>query len=303
LSNTEIVNKIMKLKKERHAVILAHLYQPAEIQDIADFVGDSLELSRTAKETDADVIVFCGVTFMAETAKILSPDRMVLLPDPTADCPMANGITAQEILQMKEQFPEAAVVCYVNSSIEVKAVSDICCTSANAVSVVQSLPEQQVIFVPDQNLGSYIATFCPEKQIILAKGYCPTHHFLTVQQVTETKKQHPEALLLVHPECPLEISHMADLTGSTAQIIDYAIRSPAKEFIIATEEGILYKLKCECPDKQFYPASPYLICPNMKKTTLTNLAAALEQLKFVVEVDEEVRQKAAISLERMLALS
>ncbi len=303
MSNTELIKKIEKLKKERHAVILAHLYQPAEIQDIADFVGDSLELSRMAKATTAEVIVFCGVTFMAETAKILSPERTVLLPDVTAGCPMADSITAQEILRLKEQYPEAAVVCYVNSSIEVKAVSDICCTSANAVKIVQSLTEQQVIFVPDQNLGRYIATFCPEKQIILAKGFCPTHHFITVQQVNETKKQHPAALLLVHPECPLEISRMSDLTGSTAQIIDFAAHSPTQEFIIATEEGILHQLQLACPGKQFYPAAPRLICANMKKTTLANLAAALEELKYVVQVDENVRQKAALSLERMLALS
>ena len=302
MQDSEIIQGIYDLKKERNAVIIAHLYQWPQIQDIADFVGDSLDLSRKAKDTNADVIVFCGVKFMAETAKILSPHKTVLLPELQAGCPMADMVTPEDVLRLRKEHPKAAVVCYVNSSADVKAVSDICCTSSNAVKVVSSLKEDEIIFVPDRNLGHYVSRFLPEKQFILFSGYCPTHNKITPADVDKVRASWPDSPILVHPECVPEVIDKADFTGSTAQIIDYAQKSKEESFIIGTESGVLHRLQQVCPSKQFYTLHAAMVCPNMKKTTLTHVYNALDKLQYQIELDEEVSKKAVGSLERMLAV-
>lgn len=302
MEQTAEIMEILRLKKEHNAVILAHLYQWPEVQDIADFVGDSLELSRKAKETQSDVIVFCGVTFMAETAKIVNPEKMVLLPAPEAGCPMADMVTAGDVEKLRKEHPRAAVVCYVNSSAEVKAVSDICCTSSNAVKVVGSLKEDEIIFVPDRNLGHYVSTFFPKKKFILSDGFCPTHNKISVRDVEQVRAARPDTPILVHPECRPEILNASDFIGSTAQIIDYAVKSDSSELIIGTEIGVLHRLQLLCPDKRFYSLHPAMVCPNMKKTTLENVLESLQKLQYRIELDENLMQKALISLERMLAL-
>lgn len=297
----DVLERIRQLKKEKNAVILAHLYQRPEIQDLADFVGDSLDLSRKAKRTDAQVIVFCGVWFMAETAKIISPDKTVLLPEPDAGCPMADMVTPEDVLKLRASHPEAAVVCYVNSSAEVKAVSDICCTSSNAVKVVSSLKEEEIIFVPDKNLGHYVSRFVPGKRFVFHSGYCPTHNRIAISDMEKAKASRPEALVLVHPECRPEIVDMADFTGSTAQIIEYACRSTHDEFIIGTESGVLHKMQKLCPDKKFY-AVRAMVCPNMKKTSVESVLSALTTFKHEMILDKEIIQKAAGSIDKMLAI-
>ncbi len=299
----QLSNDIARLKKERNAVILAHFYQRPEVQDVADFIGDSLALSQQAAKTDADVIVFCGVHFMAESASILSPDKIVVLPDEQAGCPMADMVDAVQLERKKQEYPDATVVCYVNTSAEVKAVCDVACTSANAVNVVASLPEDKpIIFVPDKNLGHYVVTQTG-REMILWKGYCGTHHRLTVEDVLKTKAQHPEALVMVHPECHPEVVALADKVSSTAGMINFARENDAREFIVATEMGILHPLKKRCPDKQFYMASNKLVCPNMKKTTLDKVHQALTNLEPRVTVPEKVRKRAIRCLERMLEIS
>ncbi|MDP2892419.1 MAG: quinolinate synthase NadA [Bacillota bacterium] len=298
----ELIDKINDLKKRRNAVILAHFYQLPEIQDIADFVGDSLELSRKAKDTTADVIVFCGVYFMAENAKILSPDKTVLLPHLYAGCPMADMITPEDVASLRAQHPAAAVVCYVNSSAAVKAASDICCTSSNAVKVVSSLPEKEIIFIPDKNLGHYVSRFVKDKRFILFDGWCHVHNDITVEDVEKARRDHPHALLLVHPECIPEVVDRADFTGSTSQIIDYAVKSDSGEFVIGTESGILYRLTQLCPRKRFFKLSGLLVCPNMKKTSLQSVFNSLEKMENRIEIDEKVMKGAAESLNRMLSL-
>ncbi len=294
--------EIQKLKKDRRAVILSHYYQRPEIQEVADFVGDSLELSRQAAQTDAEVIVFCGVHFMAESAAILSPDKIVVLPEENAGCPMAEMITAIDLVRWKESFPGATVVCYVNTSAEVKAESDIACTSANAVKVVNALPpEKNILFVPDQNLGNYVARQTGRK-IYVWEGYCHTHAKLTRAEVLAAKKEHPDALVLVHPECRPEVVELADQVASTSGILRFARVDAAKKFIIGTETGILHQLSRQCPGKEFYPASPKMICPNMKATTLEKLHRALETCEPRVTVPPDVRVRALKSLERMLAI-
>lgn len=294
---------IEQKKQELGAIILAHYYQLPEIQAIADFVGDSLQMARQAASTDARVIVCCGVKFMAESAKILSPEKMVILPDIQAGCPMADMITAAQLREMKLAHPEAAVVCYVNSSAEVKAESDICCTSSNAVNVVRSIPEERpIIFVPDRNLGAYAASQTGRK-MILWEGCCPIHDKLTREEVEEQKVLHPEALLAVHPECLPEVCQMADAVCSTGGILQYVKSSQAKEFIIGTEEGFLYTLQQNCPDKQFYLARGDFQCRDMKYITLEKLVDSLAGLQYQVEVGAEIIKRARIVLDRMIAIN
>ena len=298
----DLMNQINKLKKERNAVIVAHNYQIDEVQEIADVVGDSLALSRYCAQNPADVIVFCGVHFMAESAKILAPQKTVLLPEKHAGCPMADMVTADALRKKKKEYPNATVVCYINSSAEVKAETDICCTSSNAIDIARSVKENDILFVPDCNLGSYVAAKVPEKNIILWEGYCITHHRVRADSVKKAKENYPNALVLVHPECREEVVALADFVGSTKQIIDYARQSDAAEFIIGTEMGVMYTLRNENPDKQFYLLSPGLICPNMKMTTLESVANALENMCEQIEVEEDIRRKASASLERMLRI-
>lgn len=297
-----LAEEIQRLKKERNAIILAHNYQVPEVQDVADIVGDSFALSQHAAETDSDVIVFCGVHFMAESAKILSPDKTVLLPVRDAGCPMADMVTAPKLREMKARYPDAAVVCYVNSSAEVKAESDVCCTSSNALKVVESLENKQVIFVPDKNLGSYIASKVKNKEIILWKGFCITHKRVKVEEVQKIRQLHPNAKILMHPECEPEVQKLADFLGSTSAIIKYAGEIPEKDIIIGTEEGILHLLKKQNPDKNFYLLSMGLICTNMKKTRLEDVHSALLNMQHEIHVDEDIRIKALKSLERMLKI-
>jgi len=296
----ETLQKIQELKKERNAIILAHLYQQGEIQDMADFVGDSFELSRKARDAQASVIVFCGVYFMAESAKILNPDKTVLLPVLSAGCPMADMVTPEDVLALRAKYPEAAVVCYVNSSAAVKAVSDICCTSSNAVKIVKSLPQRQIIFVPDRNLGHYVSRFTPDKEIILFQGFCPTHERVSVEDVQRARAAQPDAPVLVHPECPPAVVDASDYAGSTAQIIDYVAKSDKKKFIIGTEQGILHRLTNQNPDKQFTLLTPRLFCVNMKKTSLDDVLYALEHNMNAIELDEETIRQARLCLDKML---
>lgn len=297
-----MIQQIKKLKKEHNAVIVAHNYQVDDVQEIADITGDSFALSKYCASTDYDVVVFCGVHFMAESAKILSPEKTILLPEIDAGCPMAAMVNAEELLEAKKRNPNAAVVCYINSTAEVKAVSDICCTSSNAINVVKSLPQEEIIFVPDQNLGKYIAKQVPEKKFIFWDGYCVTHHRVDAEMARKAKESQPDAILLVHPECRTEVVEMADFVGSTKQIIQYANLSSHKKFIIGTEMGIMYQLKKENPDKEFYLLSQSFICPNMKKTTLKSVYEALKDMKYNIELDEEIRLKAKTALDRMLAI-
>lgn len=300
MNKNELVTRINELRKEKNAVIVAHNYQVDDVQEIADMVGDSLALSKYCASSDAQVIVFCGVHFMAESAKILSPEKTVLLPEIDAGCPMADMATPEAVIEKKKQHPEAAAVCYINSSAKVKAECDICCTSSNAVDVVKSIKQKEVIFIPDMNLGSYVADMVPEKTIIPWKGFCVTHHRIDARDVVKMKDLHPDALLLVHPECKKEIVEMADFVGSTKQIIDYASASPNKKFLIGTEMGVLYKLKDENPDKTFYLMSQGLICPNMKRTSLQSVYNALNEMKYNISLDEDIRLKAKTALDRML---
>ncbi|MCX7921371.1 MAG: quinolinate synthase NadA [Clostridia bacterium] len=300
MDKNELKQKIQELKQQRKAVIVAHNYQHDDVQEIADVVGDSFALSKYCATTDAEVVVFCGVHFMAESAKILSPEKTVLLPEIDAGCPMADMVTAEALREEKKKYPDAAVVCYINSSAEVKAECDVCCTSSNAVNVIKSIKEKDILFVPDQNLGHYISKLVPEKNIIFWKGFCITHHKIKTDEVEKMKKLHPDALLLIHPECRPELVEMADFVGSTKQIIDYANSSENSKFIIGTEMGVLYKLKKENPDKTFYLMSQGLLCPNMKKTSLESVYNSLNEMKYQIELDEDVRVRAAKALERML---
>lgn len=299
----QIMDDIRLLKKQKNAVILAHLYQRPEIQDVADYVGDSLGLAQQAAKTDADVIVFAGVHFMAESAKILSPDKIVLLPEIEAGCPLANMITADKLREKKKEYPNAIVVTYVNSPAEVKAESDIICTSANAEKVINSIPEnKEILFTPDQNLGDFIAKRTG-RNIILWEGYCITHHRLTTADIAKLKDQHPNAKILVHPECHPSVVAIADGAYSTTGIINDVINDAAEEFIIGTEMGIMHQLAKKAPHKKCYLASPEkLICANMKATTIGKIKTALETLEPRIEVDPEVSRKAIKSLDRMLSI-
>jgi quinolinate synthase len=294
--------RIKSLRDERNAILLVHNYQRPEIQDIANLCGDSLELSLKASQTDAEVIVFCGVHFMAETASILCPDKKVLLPVLSAGCPMADMITAEELRKRRQEIPGAYVISYVNTTAEVKAESDICCTSANAIQVASSVdPGVQIFMTPDKNLAMYTRRHIG-RDISYWDGYCPVHNNLTVEQVKKVKNAHPDALFLAHPECPPDVLDLADEVKSTSGMIAYASTSNRKEFIIGTEIGILYPLAKANPDKLFFPADPGMICAEMKKTGLKEIVTALENLKPEVKVPEEIRERAKLAVERMLAI-
>ncbi len=296
-----MMDEILALKKEKSAVILAHNYQVPEVQDVADLIGDSLELSRAAARLDAEVIVFCGVDFMAETAAILSPQKRVVLPEKGAWCPMAHMITPEQLKEMRSLYPDAAVVAYVNTTAEVKAESDICCTSANGVQVVNSLEQKEIIFVPDRNLGAYVQRHT-DKKIIPWNGYCYVHDRFTPDEVRAARVLHPKAEVLVHPECRPEVIDAADHVFSTSGMGRHARASSTKEFIIGTEVGMIYRLKKDNPDKEFYPLSEKAVCQNMKKTNLEKVLRALQTLEPRVTVPEEIAVKAKRSIERMLAV-
>jgi quinolinate synthase len=303
LKAPDLATFINQRKQELNAVILAHFYQPPEIQDIADFVGDSLQLAVQAAETDADIIVFCGVHFMAESAKILNPDKTVLAPVLDAGCPMADMVTAEQLRQFKSEHPGYAVVTYVNSSAEVKAECDICCTSSNALNVVRSLPvDQPILFVPDRNLGAWINSQT-ERGMELWPGYCPIHDQLTAQEIKEQLERHPESVVVVHPEVPPQVAELADAIRSTAGILKFVQESSAREFIIGTEEGFFHTLQKHCPDKVFHLARSEFLCQDMKKIDLETLAQALERQEHPIEVPEEIRSRAVQSLQRMLAIA
>ncbi len=298
-----IEEKIQDLKRERGAIIIAHNYQPDEVQAIADFTGDSLELSRKAAELDEDVIVFCGVHFMAETAAILSPEKTILLPDQFAGCPMADMITAEQLRAKKAEHPGAVVITYVNSSAETKAECDLCCTSSNAIKIVDSVPaDKEIIFVPDTHLGHYVQKELG-REMIIWDGYCPTHSRIREVDILREKAEHPNAVVMAHPECPLNIRELADALLSTGQMCAFAKESAATEFIVATEMGLLYRLRNENPGKKFYAPSNRAICPNMKKIDLEKVLWALEDMQHRVVVPEEIADKARRSIEAMLELS
>jgi len=298
----KLVSEILRLKRERDAVILAHNYQIGEVQDIADYTGDSLGLSIQASKTAAEVIVFCGVKFMAETAAIVCPDKVVLMPDENAGCPMANMITVRQLREMRKQYPEAKVVCYVNTTAAIKAESDICCTSANAVKVVSSIPgDTAIIFVPDRSLGDYVARQCG-RELILWNGYCPTHHRILAQDIVAMKKKHPQAEVMVHPECTVEVIELADWVLSTGGMRRHARETNARELIVGTEIGLLHPLRKENPEKEFYPASEMADCPNMKMNTLEKILWSLEDLVYQVHVPEQIRVRAWDAIDGMLRL-
>jgi quinolinate synthase len=301
MDTEELRQEIRGLLKERNGVLLAHNYMRDEVQEIADITGDSLALSVEAAKTGAEVIVFCGVHFMAESASILSPGKTVLLPRLDAGCPMADMVTVEGLLKMKEEHPDVPVVTYVNSSAAVKAVSDICCTSANAVRVINSLSEQEAIFVPDRNLGRYVARFT-NKTLHFWDGFCPTHERLTADAVLRLKMEYPDAIFICHPECNPKVTELADHVCSTSGMYDFCRKSQARRVIVGTEAGILYRLRKENPDKEFILASPALICPNMKLTSLEDIAAALKTMEPVVKVPEDIRALAKHALDRMLAI-
>jgi quinolinate synthase len=296
---SSIVQTIDRLKQQRRAVILAHNYQLGEVQDIADFVGDSLELSQQAACVQADVIVFCGVHFMAETANILSPQKKVLLPDSSAGCPMADMISAEALRTKKKELSGVPVVCYVNSSAAVKAESDICCTSANAVKVVESLPQREILFVPDQYLGQWVASQTGKK-LHLWPGCCPTHAGIQPQHILEMKAQYPQAKVMVHPECRPEIAALADAILSTGGMLRYARQIDTRQIIVGTEIGILHRLQKEVPTKEFIPINPQAVCPDMKRTTLAKVLRSLEDMQPLVIVPEDIRKRAYTAVERML---
>ncbi|MBL7131646.1 MAG: quinolinate synthase NadA [Candidatus Omnitrophica bacterium] len=300
--NKNLVEKILELKKKRNAIILAHNYQLRGVKSIANYIGDSLGLSRTASQTNADVIVFCGVHFMAETASILCPKKIVLIPDINAGCPMVDMITREELKALKREHPQAAVVGYVNTSAEVKAELDICCTSTNAIKVVESLKDvEEIIFVPDKYLADYVSTKT-NKKLIPWNGYCPTHVKILPEDILKQKKIHPKAEVIVHPECTPPVIQLADRVLSTDGMCKYAGVSSASEIIVGTELGLLYRLQKENPEKKFYPASEQAICPNMKLTTLEKVLRCLEDMKYEVKVPEEICCKAKKAIDRMLEI-
>ncbi|MFH1691567.1 MAG: quinolinate synthase NadA [Candidatus Omnitrophota bacterium] len=300
--SNELIEKIENLKKERAAVILAHNYQSSEIQDIADYVGDSLELSRIAAKSKEKVIVFCGVHFMAETASILCPDKMILIPDPLGGCPMANMITAEDVRELKERHPKAVVVGYVNTSADVKAELDICCTSTNAVEIVSRLKDsEEIIFIPDKYLADYVSKKTG-RRLISWDGHCPTHVKIQPEDIIRTIRQHPEAKILVHPECRPEVIELADEALSTGRMCHFAKNSSDKEFIIGTEVGIIYRLSKDNPDKKFYPASEHAICANMKRINLEKVFNSLSEMKTEVKVSDEVRCCARAAIDKMVEI-
>lgn len=296
-------SQIEQLKLEKNAVILAHYYAPAEVQEIADYVGDSFYLAKVAKQSDANIIVFCGVQFMGESAKILNPDKKVLMPDLTADCPMAHMVADGIIEEMRAKYDDLAVVCYINSTAELKCKSNVCVTSSNAVKIVRALPNKNIFFIPDHNLGSFVAEQVPEKNIILNDGCCPIHAKITAVQVLAEKEKHPKAEVLTHPECDASVIALSDYIGSTADIIAYAKKSEVSEFIVCTEDGVDYKLITDNPNKHFYYPNPHPCCADMKLNTLESVLSVLQKEDKEVIVDDVVRKGALKPLERMLELA
>jgi len=302
MNNLNVIEKINELRKKRNAVILAHNYQLPEVQDIADFVGDSLELAQQAASSEAEIIVLCGVRFMAETAAIINPEKIILMPDMTAGCPMAEMINGEKVRELKKQYPEAAVVCYVNSTVEVKAESDICCTSSNAQKVVESLKDyKQIIFVPDKYLGHFLS-LSSDKEFILANGYCPTHAKISPRLIDELKAKNPEAEVLVHGECTPSVKEKADKILSTGKMCSYVKNSSKNDFIIGTDREILHRIRMENPEKNFIQASPLAVCPNMKKNNLEKILNILENMENRIVVDKVVGDKARKCIERMLEI-
>lgn len=299
MDRIDIESKVKELKEQHNAIILAHNYQIPIIQDIADFVGDSLALAGQATRTDADNIVFCGVDFMAESAKILNPDKNVIHPDKKAKCPMAGMIDPESLSWLTNKNPDAEVVSYVNTTADIKAVTDICCTSSNSVKIVKSRPSKKIIFVPDQNLGLYVQRFVKDKKLILWPGICPTHHKISEKEIQEIKEQHPEAEIIVHPECRPDVIDIADHVFSTNGMVNYVKDSKSKEFIIGTERELCYRLKKENPNKIFYPLKS-AVCPNMKKITIEKVLKSMESLEPKVELSQEIMRKAKVPLHRMM---
>lgn len=297
-----MVERIKKLKQERDAVIVAHMYQNDEIQAIADIVGDSFALSKYCASRPEKTIVFCGVDFMAESAKIMSPEKTVLMPVKNAGCPMADMITAEQLREFKKQYPGYAVAMYINSTAAVKAESDVIVTSSNALKVIKGMEEKNIIFGPDKNLGAFIAKQCPDKNFVFWNGFCPTHHLIKKDAVIKAKEMYPDAKLLVHPECAPDVTELADYAGSTKGIIDFATESDSNEFIIGTERGVLYQLKKNNPEKKFYMMSEELICPNMKKTTLKDVLNCLEKGEYEITVPKDVAERAKKALNRMMEM-
>ena len=303
MEKKELIDKINKLKKEKNAIVLAHTYQNIEIDEVADFSGDSLYLSRQAAKTDADIIVFAGVYFMAETAKILSPNKTVLLPNIKAGCDMADKINLKQLREFKAKYPDIPVVCYVNSTAEVKSESDICCTSANAVNVVKSLNTKEVLFVPDQNLGAYVESQLEGVKVITYSGFCPIHHRITTQDIEKQKALHPNAKIMVHPECKKQVTQLADFVGSTTAIIKFVKESKDKEFIIVTEQGVVQRLERDCPDKKFILINEKAVCDSMKLLHLEDIYNSLEKNVFEIKVDETIAKKARTSIDRMIKVN
>lgn len=295
----DLVKEILRLKKEKGALILAHLYQRPEIQEVADLVGDSYFLSKKAVESDAKLIVFCGVKFMAESAKILSPDKKVLLPAPDATCPMADMAIVERIQALKSQHEDSCVISYINTNIDVKSISDVCVTSSSAMKIMKNIKEKNIIFVPDRNLGSYIAEHFPEKNFILYDGFCPTHERVTKEDILPLKEAHPCYEVLCHPECNKAVREISDYIGSTSEIINYSAASDKKGFIVVTEEGVLHQMKKKSPDKDFIPLNNHMICHNMKKTTLEELYNCLLNASNEIKINEDQRLKALTALEKM----
>jgi len=302
MANERLLARLEELKRQRNAVVLAHNYQRPEVQDAADYTGDSLGLSQQAAATSAEVILFCGVHFMAETAAILCPEKTVLIPDPNAGCPMANMVTPRELAALKANHPDAVVVTYVNSSAAIKAMTDVCCTSANAVEVVASVPrEREVLFVPDQSLGSYVAGRLG-RPMILWPGYCPTHHHILARDVCALRAEHPDAVFICHPECTGDVVALADKVASTSGMIEWCRRTPARTIIVGTEIGLLHRLRKDSPEKTFLPVSPLADCPNMKLNTLEKMIWALEDMVYRVTVPPDIAGRARRAIERMLAI-
>lgn len=299
----EKMQRIQELKQKKNAVIMAHYYVNEEVQEIADYIGDSYYLSDVATKIDADVIVLCGVSFMGESAKILNPDKKVLLPAADADCPMAHMASVERIAEVRATYEDVAVVCYVNSTAELKAASDVCVTSANALKIVKALPNKNIFFIPDQNLAHYIADKLPEKNFIFNDGFCHVHHIITAEEILRAKASRPDALVLVHPECKPEVTALADYVGSTSGIIKFATESDAKEFFVTTEMGVMYELKKRNPDKQFYTPGTMQICPNMKKINLDRIIDVLEQENHEVVMDTVLMEEAHKPMVRMLELA
>lgn len=298
-----MIEEIKRLKEEKDVVIMAHYYVDGAVQELADFVGDSYFLAKKATEVTQKNILFCGVSFMGESAKILNPEKRVIMADEYADCPMAHMVDIDRIHQVREEYPDVAVVCYVNSTAEIKAESDVCVTSSNAIRVVEKLPNKHIFFIPDNNLARYVAQQMPEKEFIFNDGFCHVHKSIHIEDVKKAKELHPDALILTHPECTEDVVAASDFVGSTSEIIDFATKSDAKKFIICTEMGVFYELEQKNPEKKFFSVGHRQFCPNMKKISVEKVKAALETLTPEVTMDEEMRVKANAPLVRMLELA